>query len=230
MSPSWNSYGPVNRDIDAAESQASLASSPEKRSFRRRSCWPFNRRVTALIITLLLVITLLAAGSSPPGRKHLKQAKVTAETFLHSSSLSSTKDTDATSGTAVDDAEEGKDEGDSLSGIDNDVDWDLFAYTQYVTDQNYLCNSVMLFETLDRLGSEADRVMMYPESMHFDQNDDSKVSELLIKAQDEYDVKLVPVQVQHRSSGDRESFSILQLSFLLSAPSISLSSSSVHLD
>ncbi|KAK0738622.1 nucleotide-diphospho-sugar transferase [Schizothecium vesticola] len=45
----------------------------------------------------------------------------------------------------------------------HNTDWSRFAYVQYVTNSAYLCNSVMLFETLHRLGtSRADRVMMYP--------------------------------------------------------------------
>lgn len=34
------------------------------------------------------------------------------------------------------------------------VHWLDFAYTQYVTNSNYLCNSVMMFEALDRLGRQ----------------------------------------------------------------------------
>jgi hypothetical protein len=36
------------------------------------------------------------------------------------------------------------------------LNWSDFAYTQYVTNTNYLCNSVMLFESLHRLKSKAD--------------------------------------------------------------------------
>ena len=32
------------------------------------------------------------------------------------------------------------------------IDWFLFAYSQYVTDTVYLCNLVMNFEALNRLG------------------------------------------------------------------------------
>ncbi|KAH6842307.1 glycosyltransferase family 8 protein [Chaetomium sp. MPI-CAGE-AT-0009] len=81
------------------------------------------------------------------------------------------------------------------------VDWSRFAYTQYVTDSHYLCNSVMLFERLHHLGSRADRVMMYPKHM-FNPNSAAAVANgrnsddarLLIKARDEYGVKLVPIQ------------------------------------
>lgn len=74
------------------------------------------------------------------------------------------------------------------------VDWSRFAYMQYVTDTEYLCNSVMMFETLHRLGSLADRAMMYPDHM-LDPSvtkGESKNAKLLLKARDEYNVKLLP--------------------------------------
>ncbi|KAI0834334.1 glycosyltransferase family 8 protein [Hypoxylon sp. FL0890] len=84
------------------------------------------------------------------------------------------------------------------------VDWSRYAYTQYVTNAAYLCNSVMIFETLFRLGSKADRVMMYPETMMnpAETNPTSEDARLLVKARDEYKVKLVPVSVQRRAGGD----------------------------
>lgn len=88
----------------------------------------------------------------------------------------------------------------------SEVDWSRYAYTQYVTNTAYLCNSVMLFEILHRLGSKADRLMMYPSSMHPDPSDTSTESRLLLKAQKEYGVKLLPIEVQHRAGGDRKNF------------------------
>ncbi|KAL6882915.1 glycosyltransferase family 8 protein [Trichoderma longibrachiatum] len=86
------------------------------------------------------------------------------------------------------------------------TDWSRFAYTQYVTDSVYLCNSVMLLERLHHLGSRADRVLMYPEKMLPDPEtwDDGgfRDAELLIKARDEYGVKLKPIEVQHRETVD----------------------------
>jgi hypothetical protein len=87
--------------------------------------------------------------------------------------------------------------------IPNGVDWSRFAYTQYATNMAYLCNSVMLFETLHRLGSKADRLLMYPNTMQADPTSDSAESKLLLKAQNEYGVKLQPIEVQHRGGGDR---------------------------
>ncbi|KAM0327698.1 hypothetical protein ACHAQA_005993 [Verticillium albo-atrum] len=85
-----------------------------------------------------------------------------------------------------------------------DHDWSRFAYTQYVTNSEYLCNSVMLFESLDRLHSKADRVMMYPRRMLEPTASDSTTHDgsLLIKAREKYGVKLVPIEVQHRAGGD----------------------------
>ena len=82
------------------------------------------------------------------------------------------------------------------------IDWSQFAYVQYVTNLPYLCNSVMLFESLHRLGCKADRLMMYPSE--FSLEDESKESWLLRKAQDEYRVKLKPIQVQRRTTHDRK--------------------------
>ncbi|KAM7193095.1 glycosyltransferase [Rhypophila sp. PSN 637] len=95
------------------------------------------------------------------------------------------------------------------------VDWSQFAYTQYVTNTNYLCNSVMVFELLHRLGSRADRLMMYPKAMLPDPSAASATTDqgrLIIKARDEYNVKLAPITVQSRPSNDQtwaESFTKL---------------------
>ncbi|PYI36775.1 nucleotide-diphospho-sugar transferase [Aspergillus indologenus CBS 114.80] len=85
-------------------------------------------------------------------------------------------------------------------GSITNVDWSRFAYTQYVTNTAYLCNSVMLFETLHRLGSRADRLMMYPSEYSIE--DDSVQAKWLRKARDEYGVKLAPIEVQSRTSAD----------------------------
>jgi hypothetical protein len=87
---------------------------------------------------------------------------------------------------------------------DSSVDWSQYAYTQYVTNRDYLCNSVMIFETLHRLKAKADRVMMYPDTMMSptETKPESNEAKLLVKARDEYKVKLVPVSVQRRAGGD----------------------------
>lgn len=85
----------------------------------------------------------------------------------------------------------------------NAVDWSRFAYSQYATNTAYLCNSVMIFETLHRLHSKADRFLMYPLSFSVDETENGTESRLLRKARDEYNVKLVPIHVQTGNGGDR---------------------------
>ena len=52
----------------------------------------------------------------------------------------------------------------------NVLDWSRFAYVQYVTNLPYLCNSVMLFESLYRLGSKPHRLLLYPSSFSTENN------------------------------------------------------------
>lgn len=87
------------------------------------------------------------------------------------------------------------------------MDWSQFAYVQYVTDEEYLCNSVMMFEALHRLGSRPDRVMLYPSSMFPDPDNSlpptpNHNETLLVKARDQYNVKLVPIEVLSRNTTD----------------------------
>lgn len=77
------------------------------------------------------------------------------------------------------------------------IDWTRYAYTQYVTDETYLCNSVMVFEALDRLGSRADRILFYPD--HWDtivSSERDRLSQLLNLARDHYKVQLEPVKME----------------------------------
>ncbi|KAJ6031766.1 CAZyme family GT8 [Penicillium herquei] len=94
------------------------------------------------------------------------------------------------------------DSGSYLGGLsENQVEWSRFAYTQYATDRSYLCNSLMLFEALHRLGSKADRLLMYPSEFLLSENDSSMEARLLRFARDEYDVKLKPVDVIMKGGG-----------------------------
>nr|VWO95449.1 V-type proton ATPase subunit a [Ganoderma boninense] len=86
------------------------------------------------------------------------------------------------------------------SPADN-VDWSRFAYSQYATNSAYLCNTLMIFEALHRLGSKASRLLMYPSAMVPDPAGDNN-GRLLAKARDSYGVQLVPIAVQHRGGGD----------------------------
>ncbi|RAK98075.1 nucleotide-diphospho-sugar transferase [Aspergillus ibericus CBS 121593] len=81
------------------------------------------------------------------------------------------------------------------------VDWSRFAYTQYATDRSYLCNSVMMFEALHRLGSKADRVLVYPSRFLMSESDRSPEARLLRYARDQYAVKLKPIEVILKGGG-----------------------------
>ncbi|KAM3420036.1 hypothetical protein BST61_g3346 [Cercospora zeina] len=74
------------------------------------------------------------------------------------------------------------------------TDWSQFAYTQYATTEDHLCNSVMIFESLARLDSKADRLLMYREA--WSTEIDTTTGRLLLQAREKYGVKLQPVTVQ----------------------------------
>lgn len=84
------------------------------------------------------------------------------------------------------------------------TDWSQFAYSQYVTNPDYLCNSVMAFEALDRLRSKATRVLMYPSEWSVDPDSADQTSQLLLKANKCNNTSLVPVTVQRGDTGDRK--------------------------
>lgn len=76
------------------------------------------------------------------------------------------------------------------------VDWSRYAYSQYATSSPYLCNAVMVFEALARLGSKADRILLYPQEWDLDvESSSDRDSQLLVIARDRYDVKLQPVVI-----------------------------------
>jgi len=73
------------------------------------------------------------------------------------------------------------------------INWSLYAYSQYATDQHYLCNSLMVFASLHKLNSKADRILFYPKTWDLEITDSKdRTSQLLIMARDKYHVKLRP--------------------------------------
>jgi hypothetical protein len=79
----------------------------------------------------------------------------------------------------------------------DEVDWSRYAYTTYATSETYLCNAVMVFEALQRLGSRAERVLFYP--VEWDlvvENDFDRISQLLVMARNDYHVQLRPVVIE----------------------------------
>jgi alpha-N-acetylglucosamine transferase len=83
--------------------------------------------------------------------------------------------------------------------VESGIQWSDFAYTQYVTDPIYLCNSLMILEALHRLHSKADRIMLYPEDWKVPTDNGStsdSESRILAQARDRYGTKLIPVRIQ----------------------------------
>ncbi|KAF2104645.1 alphaN-acetylglucosamine transferase [Rhizodiscina lignyota] len=76
-----------------------------------------------------------------------------------------------------------------------DVDWSRFAYVQYVTNAAYLCNAVMMFESLHRLKAKAGGLMLYPRQWESDENLPRETAQLLRKAKEEYNVDLNPIEL-----------------------------------
>jgi alpha-N-acetylglucosamine transferase len=91
--------------------------------------------------------------------------------------------------------------------LEEGIRWSEFAYVQYVTNSNYLCNSLMILEALRRHGTKADLLMLYPKEWKLlEENhtgaDVGYESRLLAQARDQYGTKLSPIQVQTMANGN----------------------------
>lgn len=83
---------------------------------------------------------------------------------------------------------------------DPEIDWSRFAYVQYVTSPEYLCNALMLFTSLRDLNTKASLVLLYPSNWSVNAIDEyseaydlTPVARLLQSASLDYDVTLHPV-------------------------------------
>ncbi|KKK12831.1 hypothetical protein P175DRAFT_0488939 [Aspergillus ochraceoroseus IBT 24754] len=76
------------------------------------------------------------------------------------------------------------------------VDWSRYAYSQYATSSPYLCNALMNFEALERLGSRAQRILFYPDDWDVVvESDRDRDSQLLNMAKDKYNAMLMPIEL-----------------------------------
>ncbi|GAB7341880.1 hypothetical protein MBLNU457_g0194t2 [Dothideomycetes sp. NU457] len=75
------------------------------------------------------------------------------------------------------------------------TDWSSFAYSQYATNEAYLCNSATIFSSLRRLNTKASLLLLYPSEWDPDvpSQQDSRVSRTLRLLRDEYLVDLQPI-------------------------------------
>lgn len=159
-------------------------------------------RAATIALCLLLVVTLWHFQSS--ALQQIPRFSYGSSTGIAAGSSSSTSAVTSDNSNKVIDGNKNADPASLAAAAAGPVDWSRYAYVQYVTNTAYLCNSVMLFEILNRLQSKPDRLLMYPSDFSIDTEDDSTESRLLRKARDEYHAKLMPVTVQSRISGDRE--------------------------
>jgi alpha-N-acetylglucosamine transferase len=91
------------------------------------------------------------------------------------------------------------------SDSESSIRWSEFAYVQYVTNAEYLCNSLMIFEALRRHNTKADLLMMHPNQWREHSEITASTpyeSKLLLQARDQYKVNLVPIQVKTFLDGD----------------------------
>ncbi|TGZ78207.1 nucleotide-diphospho-sugar transferase [Ascodesmis nigricans] len=84
------------------------------------------------------------------------------------------------------------------------VDWARFAYVQYATALDHVCNALMIFASLTKTPSLADKVLLYPEEWSTDPaKGDSDTARLLVQMRDQYGVKLQPIELQEKkNAGD----------------------------
>ncbi|KAK6433682.1 hypothetical protein LTR95_010135 [Oleoguttula sp. CCFEE 5521] len=76
------------------------------------------------------------------------------------------------------------------------VDWKRFAYSLYATDSHSLCNAILVMDSMRRLGTKANTVLLYPQQ--WDTTVHSKMdrtSQLLGMARDTYKAQLYPIQL-----------------------------------
>jgi hypothetical protein len=92
------------------------------------------------------------------------------------------------------------------------VDWSEFAYVTYATTPDYLCNSIMLAESLHRLGAKPETLILYAAELGVGYNDSSSSSSsspasarLLQEAVELYGARIEPVQVLNSSSATSSS-------------------------
>ncbi|KAL4886460.1 nucleotide-diphospho-sugar transferase [Aspergillus karnatakaensis] len=76
-----------------------------------------------------------------------------------------------------------------------------FAYVQYATDFEYLCNSIINFARLDRFGSHFDRVLIHPKE--WNEPGTTREKTALLKIRKKYpNVNLHPVDILSTTQGD----------------------------
>lgn len=85
------------------------------------------------------------------------------------------------------------------------VDWSLYAYVSYATSADHLCNSVMLAESLHRLGARPETLILYATSLESDTQASASSARLLQQATQMYGARVQPVEVLNSPSSEADS-------------------------
>jgi alpha-N-acetylglucosamine transferase len=83
--------------------------------------------------------------------------------------------------------------------LKSSINWSQYAYFQHAMDPVQLCNSIMMFDALNRTGARASKVSLYPGDWKVDGNDE--IGRLLGKARDHYGAQLSHIPPRQGSSG-----------------------------
>jgi hypothetical protein len=86
------------------------------------------------------------------------------------------------------------------------VDWSSYAYVSYATSSDHLCNSLMLAESLHRLGARPDTSILYATDLALDTEADTPSARLLQQATHMYGARVQPVEVLNAPTGKAEQF------------------------
>ncbi|KAK4949041.1 hypothetical protein LTR10_012414 [Elasticomyces elasticus] len=84
--------------------------------------------------------------------------------------------------------------------VSTDISWTDFAYCTYATDTESLCNSVMLLESLHRLGVNADRMLIHSNLWNASDTTFEREARLLRRARDDFGAKLQAIEVLHEDN------------------------------
>ena len=80
------------------------------------------------------------------------------------------------------------------------VDWSSYAYVSYATSSDHLCNSLMLAESLHRLGARPDTLILYATDLAPDMEVSTSSTRLLQQATLMYGARVQPVEVLNSPS------------------------------
>ena len=86
------------------------------------------------------------------------------------------------------------------------VDWSSYVYVSYATSSDHLCNSLMLAESLHRLGAKPDTLVLYATDLALDTEADTPSARLLQQATQMYGARMQPVEVLNAPTGRTDSF------------------------